>query len=84
MDFNHLVDVIYFNVINGDNFYKSQNKNDVKAVKKTIKKIFISDWELKKKYFKDNMVIIPENAILSPLSIDWIEFNSIRVIRKSE
>lgn len=81
MDFNHLVDVIYFNIIN-DDIYKSQNKNDNKINREPVKRIFISDWELKRKYFKDNVIIIPENAILSPLSIDWIEFNSIKVIRR--
>ncbi|MCK5582417.1 MAG: class II aldolase/adducin family protein, partial [Elusimicrobiales bacterium] len=38
------------------------------------KKIFISDWELKK--MVESGKPIPDNAIISPLSKEWLDYNS--------
>lgn len=43
---------------------------------KSNKKIFISDWELKKMIESGNISNIPDNAIISPLSKDWLDYNS--------
>ena len=79
MDIKHIADIIYFNILKkGENNVLTQKKKD-------IKKIFISDWELKKKYYdpKNKTITVPDNAILSPMSIDWIDYNSIKIIRKN-
>ncbi len=46
------------------------------------KRVFISDWELRKLY-KPGMksVKIPANAILSPLSLDWLDYSGVEVDR---
>jgi len=43
------------------------------------KRVFISDWEL-----RQNPVNIPENAIISPLSLDWLEYGNRKISRKSQ
>jgi hypothetical protein len=46
------------------------------------KRVFISDWELKK-IFKPGQktVKIPSNAIVSPLSLDWLDYTGVEVLR---
>lgn len=46
-----------------------------------VKKVFLSDWELRRLYrpgCKD--VTVPANAIISPLSADWLDYDGIRVV----
>lgn len=46
------------------------------------KKVFISDWELRR-LFKPGArsVTVPANAIISPLSLDWLNYDGIKVVR---
>ena len=46
------------------------------------KRVFISDWELRR-MFKEGQksVKVPANAIISPLSMDWLDYNGIEVVR---
>ena len=47
------------------------------------KKVFISDWQLRRLYVKGSRIVkVPSNAILSPLSIDWLDYEGIKVIRE--
>lgn len=46
------------------------------------KRIFISDWELRRLYAPGaKSVRVPANAIVSPLSLDWLEYNGVEVLR---
>ena len=46
------------------------------------KRVFVSDWELRRIYKPGaRSVKVPANAILSPLSLDWLDYNGIAVIR---
>lgn len=59
----------------------------IKLVNKFIpplkKKIFLSDGELRKMYVKGSKTItIPANAIISPLALDWLDFDGIKIILK--
>lgn len=46
------------------------------------KKVFVSDWELKRLYKPGaRSVTVPANAIISPLSLDWLEYNGVEVLR---
>ena len=46
------------------------------------KKVFFSDYELRRLLSPDGKSVqVPANALLSPLALDWIEFNCIQVIR---
>ena len=47
------------------------------------KKVFISDWELRR-IFKEGQktVTLPANAIVSPLSEDWLDYQGVKIIRK--
>ena len=45
------------------------------------KKIFISDWELKK--MVESGQTIPANAIISPLSQEWLDYNSNKKISEN-
>ena len=38
------------------------------------KKVFISDWELKRMAASGRKPVLPENAIVSPLSSDWLDY----------
>jgi L-fuculose-phosphate aldolase len=38
------------------------------------KKVFLSDWELKRLNASGAGAIVPDNAIISPLSRDWLEY----------
>lgn len=47
-----------------------------------VKKVFLSDWELRRLYKPGaRSVEVPANAILSPLSLDWLDYNGVRVVR---
>lgn len=47
------------------------------------KKVFISDWELRRIYIKGQKTIqLPANAMVSPLSEDWLDYNGVTIIRK--
>jgi len=49
--------------------------------KKALRRIFISDWELKRLYKPaEKSVHVPQCAIISPLSRDWLEYEGIEVI----
>lgn len=46
------------------------------------KKVFISDWELRRlRRPGDRTVSVPANAILSPLSLDWLDYDGVKVLR---
>lgn len=48
-----------------------------------LKRFFLSDWELRRLYKPgDRRVRVPAGAIISPLSLDWIEFNGVEVVRE--
>ncbi|MGD9643500.1 MAG: hypothetical protein AB7V08_12255 [Elusimicrobiales bacterium] len=47
-----------------------------------VRKKFISDWELRRLYKPGaRSVEVPANAIISPLSLDWLDYNGVRVVR---
>jgi len=47
------------------------------------KRIFISDWELKKLVKPGQKTVkVSINAIVSPLSMDWLDYNGIEIIRE--
>jgi len=46
------------------------------------KRVFISDWELKKMFKPGQKTVkIPSNAIVSPLSMDWLDYIGVEVLR---
>jgi len=47
------------------------------------KRVFITDWEMKR-LVKPGLktVRVPANAIVSPLSLDWLDYGGIDVIRE--
>jgi hypothetical protein len=46
------------------------------------KRVFLTDRELRSMCRPgDRTVTVPANAILSPLALDWLDFDGIRVIR---
>ena len=47
------------------------------------RRVFLSDWELRKLCRPgDRTLTVPANAILSPLSLDWIEYNGVKIVRQ--
>ena len=45
------------------------------------KKVFLSDWELKRMLRPGESVIrVPRGAIISPLARDWLDFEDITVV----
>ena len=47
------------------------------------RKVFISDWELRRIYKAgEKSVKIPANAIVSPLSEDWLDYQGVKMIRE--
>ena len=54
----------------------------MKKVPELKKKVFLSDWELRRLYKPGaRAVTVPANAILSPLSLDWLDYDGITVLR---
>jgi len=54
----------------------------VRKVRELKKRVFLSDWELRRLYKAgDRTVSVPANAILSPLSLDWLDYDGITVLR---
>ncbi|GAB4031865.1 MAG: hypothetical protein Fur0012_09710 [Elusimicrobiota bacterium] len=73
----HIVDIIYSHVKNCE-----AKASRLPFATKPIKRVFLSDWEIKKLYDKGKKEVkVPVNAIISPLSLDWLEYNNIKVIR---
>lgn len=81
MQIKHISDIIY-EFIYGKPQIKTTSDKNIKN--KKIKKTFITDHELRKKYYNPSTktVTIPSNSIISPLSIDWIEYENIKIIFK--
>ena len=53
-----------------------------KASKPLPKRIFISDWEMKRLVKPgQKSVRIPARAIVSPLSQDWLDYNGVEILR---
>jgi len=48
-----------------------------------VRKVFLSDWELRRLYKPGAATVkVPANAIVSPLSLDWLDYNGVRIIRE--
>lgn len=85
MQIKHIVDLIYSKIYGKPSNLKSdKNQKQKLDLKTSLKKTFISDYEIKKKYYdKDSKTItIPPNSIISPLSMDWIDYENIKIITK--
>lgn len=53
-----------------------------KKVRELGKKVFLSDWELRRLYQAGSRTVkVPSNAIVSPLSLDWLDYNGVTVVR---
>jgi hypothetical protein len=47
------------------------------------KKVFVSDWELRRVFKEGQKTIrLPANAIVSPLSEDWLDYQGVKIIRE--
>ena len=52
------------------------------ASKPLPKRVFITDWEMKRLVKPgQKSVQVPACAIISPLSLDWLDYDGIKVIR---
>ena len=50
--------------------------------KAPARKVFVSDWELRRLYKAGaRSVTVPANAIISPLSLDWLDYNGVKILR---
>lgn len=53
-----------------------------KASRPLPKRVFISDWEIKRMVVPGRRTVtVPANAIISPLSQDWLDYDGIEVLR---
>ena len=53
-----------------------------KKVPELKKKLFLSDFELRKIFAPGSgSITVPGNAIISPLALDWLDYNGIAIIR---
>ena len=53
-----------------------------KATKPLPKRVFITDWEMKRLVKPgQKSVKVPAGAIVSPLSLDWLDYNGIEIVR---
>lgn len=54
----------------------------IKKIRELEKKVFLSDWELRRVYQAGSRTVkVPANAIVSPLSLDWLDYNGVTVVR---
>ena len=55
----------------------------LKKVPEIKRRVFLSDWQLRRVYKAGaKTVTVPANAIISPLSLDWLDYNGVTVIRE--
>jgi len=55
---------------------------ELKKIPELKKKIFLSDFELRKKIAAGaKSISVPANAIISPLALDWLDYDGIKIIR---
>lgn len=77
----HIVDIIYSHIVGKEGTTKRSAVS--LSAPKSVKKIFLSDWDVRKIYDRQKKELrIPSNAIISPLSMDWIEYNEVKIIRQ--
>ena len=78
---NDIADIIFGHLAGGSGRRTVPSAKSA-ASRPLPKKVFISDWELKKLYQPGQKSIrIPSNAIISPLSRDWLDYAGIEVLR---
>ena len=54
-----------------------------KASKPLPRRVFITDWEMKRLVKPgQKSVKVPAGAIISPLSLDWLDYNGVQVVRE--
>ena len=54
----------------------------VKKVPELMPRVFLSDFEIRRRITPGaRSITVPGNAIISPLSLDWLEYEGIAVIR---
>jgi len=54
-----------------------------RASKPLPKRVFINDWEMKRMVKPgQKSVSIPASAIVSPLSLDWLDYDGVKVVRE--
>lgn len=47
------------------------------------RKVFLSDWELRRMMKPGRKrLAVPANAIISPLSLDWLDYNGVEIVRE--
>jgi hypothetical protein len=47
------------------------------------KKVFLSDWELRRMMKPgQKRLAVPRNAIVSPLAMDWLDYNGVEITRE--
>ncbi|MDD5208864.1 MAG: hypothetical protein PHV36_05710 [Elusimicrobiales bacterium] len=47
------------------------------------RKVFLSDWELRRIYIPGSKSVqVPADSIISPLSLDWLDYDGIKVVRE--
>ncbi len=47
------------------------------------KKVFLSDWEIRRMMKPGGRrLVVPRNAIVSPLSMDWLDYNGVEIVRE--
>ncbi|MEI7482487.1 MAG: hypothetical protein WCK75_09085 [Elusimicrobiota bacterium] len=53
-----------------------------RASKPLPKRVFITDWEMKRLVKPgQKSVSVPAGAIISPLSLDWLDYDGVKVVR---
>ncbi len=51
--------------------------------KAPAKKVFLSDWEIRRLVKPgQKRLSVPANAIVSPLSLDWLDYNGVEIVRE--
>lgn len=54
----------------------------MKKVPEVKKRVFLSDRELRGIYKPGSKTVqVPANAIISPLSLDWLDYDGVTVLR---
>jgi hypothetical protein len=61
---------------------KTCGQTAARASKPLPKRVFITDWEMKRLVKPGGKSVrLPAGAIVSPLSLDWLDYDGIEVIR---
>jgi len=65
-----------------DTLFVPKKQPPVSSQKRSQKKVFLSEFEIKRRIGADRVLTVERGAILSPLAQEWLVLKNIRIVRE--